>query len=41
VVTARGLSNDAVLDATNGTLRNGAEVWMQSIIAPGNATLFN
>ena len=41
VVTARGLSNDAVVDATTGTLQNGAEVWMQSIIAPGNTTLFN
>lgn len=34
LVTARGLSNDAEVDA-NGRLDRGAEIWMQSILTPG------
>lgn len=40
VVTSRGLSNDAELDAS-GVLSGGSEVWMQSIITPGYTAVFN
>jgi type IV pilus assembly protein PilX len=33
LVTTRGLSNDATV-AANGTLSNGSEVWLQSILTP-------
>lgn len=38
LITARGLSNDAVV-AANGTLSAGAEVWLQSILTPGTPTV--
>lgn len=34
IVTARGLSNDAELDA-DGKLTRGSEIWLQSILTPG------
>lgn len=34
LVTARGLSNDAEVDA-NGRLVRGSEIWLQSILTPG------
>lgn len=38
LVTARGLSADAVVDA-NGNLTAGSEVWLQSILTPSVPTL--
>lgn len=34
VVTARGLSADAVVDGTSGVLTAGTEVWLQSVLTP-------
>ena len=34
LITARGLSNDAVIDDTTGMLTFGSEVWLQSILTP-------
>lgn len=34
LVTARGLSNDAEVDA-DGQLERGSEIWLQSILTPG------
>lgn len=34
LVTSRGLSNDAVVDAGTGRLTAGSEVWLQSILTP-------
>lgn len=38
LITSRGLSNDAVIDA-NGVLTEGAEVWLQSVLTPGTPTV--
>jgi type IV pilus assembly protein PilX len=38
LITSRGLSNDAVVDA-NGLLTAGSEVWLQSILTPLVPTL--
>lgn len=38
LVTARGLSNDAVVGA-DGRLREGSEVWLQSILTPEVSTM--
>jgi type IV pilus assembly protein PilX len=38
LVTARGLSNDAVVD-NNGRLTQGSEVWLQSILTPEVPTM--
>ena len=38
LITARGLSNDAVV-AADGTLSAGAEVWLQSTLTPGVPTV--
>lgn len=38
LVTARGLSADAVVDA-NGNLTAGSEVWLQSVLTPSVPTL--
>ena len=38
LITSRGLSNDAVVDA-NGLLTAGSEVWLQSILTPIVPTL--
>jgi type IV pilus assembly protein PilX len=38
LITARGLSNDAVV-AADGTLSSGAEVWLQSTLTPGTPTV--
>ncbi len=34
LITARGLSNDAVIDSDTGMLTFGSEVWLQSILTP-------
>ena len=34
LVTSRGLSNDARVDAGSGRLTEGSEVWLQSILTP-------
>ena len=34
LITSRGLSNDAVVEAGTGQLREGSEVWLQSILTP-------
>jgi type IV pilus assembly protein PilX len=34
LVTSRGLSNDAAVDAGTGRLTAGSEVWLQSILTP-------
>jgi len=35
LVTARGLSLDAEVNSSDGVLKRGSEVWLQSILAPG------
>lgn len=37
LVTSRGLSNDAVVDANN-QLTRGSEIWLQSVLSPGVPT---
>lgn len=39
LVTARGLSSDATVSTTNGTLTSGSEVWLQSILTPSVTVL--
>jgi type IV pilus assembly protein PilX len=34
VITSRGLSNDAQVDA-NGRLTRGSEIWLQAVLTPG------
>lgn len=34
LITARGLSNDAVIDSGTGMLTFGSEVWLQAILTP-------
>jgi Tfp pilus assembly protein PilX len=34
LITSRGLSNDAVVDAAGGFLTSGSEVWFQAILTP-------
>lgn len=34
LITSRGLSSDAVVNATTGLLTEGSEVWLQSILTP-------
>lgn len=34
LITARGLSSDAVIDDGTGALTSGSEVWLQSILTP-------
>lgn len=36
LITARGLSNNAEVDDTTGKLKGGSEIWLQSILSPGN-----
>lgn len=35
LITVRGLSNDATVSSTDGTLESGSEIWLQSILTPG------
>lgn len=36
LITSRGFSNDAELDAATGQITNGSEIWLQSLLTPGS-----